>query len=164
MLSTLSTYSQGFSERHPDIQTSTKKINSELTSSKKVIIENEELMEKMTDGGGELTGYFMNGEIRKMELRVGLSYGISELEFFYRDSKLYVVLETFRQFKYSEETDSFDHSQTEQTFKGEYLFINSFDYETSGHNRFENDELDPQTVLQDEAYNYLTILKKKYAR
>lgn len=121
-------------------------------------------MEQMTDGGGELTGYFTNGEIQKMEIRVGLSYGISEFEFFYKDSKLYFVLETFKQFMYNEETGSFNYSKTEQTFRGEYLFTNPFDYETLGHNRFENDEIDPEEVLRDEANNYLTILKKKNAK
>lgn len=164
ILSTLSSYSQGFSERHPDIQTFINKVNSEVTSSKKITVENEELMDQMTDGGGELTGYFTNGEIRKMELRIGLSYGISELEFFYKDSKLFFILETFRQFKYNEENGSFNYSETAQTFRGEYLFTNPFDYETLGHNRFENDELDPEEVLRDEANNYLTIIKKKNAK
>ncbi|MFY0599878.1 MAG: hypothetical protein JXR03_09420 [Cyclobacteriaceae bacterium] len=164
ILSTLSAYSQGFNERHPNIQNFINEINAELATSEKVTVENEELMEQMTDGGGELTGYFANGQIQKMELSVGLSYGISELEFFYGDSKLYFVLETFRQFKYNEETGSFNYSTTEQTFKGEYLFVDPFDYETLGHNRFENDELDPEEVLGNEANTYLIILQKKNAR
>lgn len=120
-------------------------------------------MEQMTDGGGELIGYLANEEIVKMELRVGLSYGISELEFFYRDSKLFFVLETFRQYKYDEETGSFDYSKTEQTFRGEYLFEYPFDYATLGHNRFESDALDPEEVLREEATEYLELLKKKDA-
>ncbi|XOV93193.1 MAG: hypothetical protein ACFHWX_00495 [Bacteroidota bacterium] len=118
-------------------------------------------MEQVTDGGGELTGYFENGEIKKMKLRVGLSYGIEELEFYFQSSKLYFVLETFNQFQYNDETGKFNYSKTDLTFRGDYLFITPFDYETLGHNRFENDELDPEIVLKEEAEEYLNILSKK---
>ena len=127
-----------------------------------VTIENEELMAQMTDGGGELTGYFSNGEIQKMELRVSLSYGVNEFEFFYKNSKLYFVFETFRQFSYNEETGSLNYSKTDQTFTGNYLFTEPFDYETLGRNRFENDELDPEKILTNEAGVYLKLLDVRY--
>lgn len=99
-----------------------------------------------------------------MELRIGHSYGVNELEFFYKDSKLFFVMETFKQFRYNEELGSFNYSKTDQTFRGEYLFGDPFDYETLGHNRFENDELDPEEVLRKEAEEYLGTLKKKNSR
>jgi len=53
ILLTQSSVGQGLSERHPDILSFMNKINRELTSYEKVIVENEDLIEQMTNGGGE---------------------------------------------------------------------------------------------------------------
>ena len=62
---------------------------------------------------------------------------------------------------YDADSDTWDYSTLKRTFRGDYLFYPTFDYETIGHNRFENDELDPEQVLSEEAEEYLKLLQEK---
>ena len=66
------------------------KINQEKDF-KKVTLRNEEFMENMTDGGGEMTGFYKNGIIYKVYQRIGVSYGIYLIEYYYEDNKLIFV-------------------------------------------------------------------------
>lgn len=49
-LSIFISFSQSFTERNHEIQPAIEAINSSLTSYENVIVENEELLEQMTDG------------------------------------------------------------------------------------------------------------------
>jgi hypothetical protein len=161
LFSILTSIGQGFDDRHPEVESYVNSVNSKLISYRKVVIENEDWMEQMTDGGGKLTGYFFEGTIQKMELWVGLSYGVNRFEFFYKNAELFSVIETFDQYEYDEEKGGFNYSKTEQTFSGVYLFMDVFDYQTTGQNRFEDDKVDPEKVLRDEANSYYKLLKDK---
>lgn len=99
-----------------------------------------------------------------MELTIFISYGISKFNYYFKNDQLYFVDEIFDQFQYNEQTDKFDYDKTVQTFSGQYVFNQGFDYETLGHNRFENDELDPEQVLKEEATYYLKLLSTKYTQ
>jgi hypothetical protein len=158
-------FAQNFNDRHPAILSFVKSVNSKLTIYKEVKLSSEELVDQQMDGGAELTGYFNNdGTIQKIIISVGYSYGYEQIEFYFKDSELYYANETFSRYKYLEDEGTFDYSKTEPAFNGQYLFTPAFDYETMGHNRFENDEFDPQTVLEEEAKDYRTKLMNKYNR
>src|SRR6185503_2327662 len=73
--------SQDISDKYPDVIQKIKKIN-EDTTLQKVILTNEEFMPQMTDGGGELTGYFKKGKIQKITREIGLSYGIETYDYY----------------------------------------------------------------------------------
>ncbi len=156
-----SAFGQGFNERHPEVRTFTESVDGKLQTYSQVILDNDEFMEQMTDGGGRLTGYFSGNEVRKINVTVGVSYGKYEFDYYFKNSKLYYIVESFKQYAYDVDTDTWNYSKMEQTFNGDYLFQPDFDYETLGHNRFKNDELDPEEVLKDEANGYLILLKNK---
>lgn len=126
------------------------------------ILTNEEFLDNMTDGGGELKAYYSKDQIDKISLWLGLSYGISTYDYYFENEKLFYIHETFKQFEYIDSTGSFNYSKTEQTFTGRYYFMNDvlYDYETTGHNRFESDEIDPEQVLIEEANIWIEKLKK----
>ncbi|MEQ9168247.1 MAG: hypothetical protein RLO12_18455 [Fulvivirga sp.] len=156
-----STYGQGFFERHPQLSKYTEAINQQLNSYKTVTLKNGEFLENLTDGGGTLIGYFSGKELVKIELEVGISYGKYQYDYYFKDSELYYIVETFNQYSYDVDSDTWDYSKLEQNFRGDYVFQPDFDYETLGHNRFEDDTLDPEKVLKEEALEYSEILKKK---
>ena len=58
------------------------------TTLKKVELENEEFLSNMTDGGGKLTGFYKNNEIKKIYEWIGLSNGISIKEFYFDKEQL----------------------------------------------------------------------------
>ena len=133
------------------------------TTLKKVTLENEEFLENMTDGGGALTGFYEAGTIRKIHQWVGLSNGIEIKEYYFKNGRLIFVYEKFNSFVYDNDKAQFDQSKTERTFEGRYYFNNQklIDYVTTGHNRFEDDSIDPEKTLLSEANDYMCLLIRK---
>jgi hypothetical protein len=133
------------------------------TTLKKVKLENEEFLANMTDGGGALTGYYEAGTIRKIHQWVGLSNGFEIKEYYFKNGRLIFVYEEFNAFVYDSKKEQFDQSKTERTFEGRYYFNNQklIDFATTGHNRFEDDSIDPEKTLLAEANDYLRLLDKK---
>lgn len=156
-----STFGQGFNERHSQLTKFAETINQQLNSCKTVTLKNGEFLENLTDGGGTLIGFFARNELVKIELEVGISYGKYQYEYYFKDSELYYIIETFNQYSYDVDSDTWDYSKLEQNFRGDYVFQPDFDYESIGHNHFEDDLLDPEKVLKEEALEYSEILKKK---
>jgi hypothetical protein len=98
LLLTLTIQGQALIDRYPEIQTEKKKIdqNDSLNS---VHLENEEFLEQMTDGGGELKGFYdLTGSVRKIEVTVFLSYGVQEYAFYLKDETPIFIDDRFRQF------------------------------------------------------------------
>ena len=122
-------------------------------SLRKVILENEEFLEHMTDGGGELTGYFIKGQIKKVRQWVGLSNGNETTAFYFKNGQLIFVYEKFDSFIFNPKSGQLDRTKTEITFEGRYYFHNNklIDHRTTGHNRFEDDSIDPEKTLLKEA-------------
>jgi hypothetical protein len=137
-------------------------INTDATLNK-VTLENEEFLEHMTDGGGKLSGYYKQGEIKKIHRWIGLSNGIEIMEFYFQSGELIFVYEKFNSFVYDQKKEQFDFAKTETTFEGRYYFNNKklIDYVTTGHNRFEDDGIDPEKTLTKEAADNLKLLNKK---
>ena len=152
-------YAQNFRDEHKAVFEKVKQIDAQK-GVKTVLLENEEVLDQITDGGAELTGFYKNGVLVKMKLKVYLSYGISTFLYYFSDGQLFFINEVFDQFSYDKRTDKFDHSSTERNFNGNYIFQNAklHDYVTLGHNRFEDDAYDPEIVLLDEARRYQQLL------
>jgi phosphomevalonate kinase len=133
------------------------------TTFKKVTLENEEFLENMTDGGGALTGLYQSGTIRKIHQWVGVSNGIEIKEYYFKNGRLIFVYEKFNSFVYDNKKAQLDQSKTETTFEGRYYFNNLrlIDYVTTGHNRFEDDAIDPEKTLLVEADDYIRLLNNK---
>jgi hypothetical protein len=131
-----------------------------------IILENEDFLDNATDGGGKLTGYYKNNSLKKVVVSVGLSHGIETLEFYFQNSSLIFVYEKFEGFVFDEKKSSFDYTKTIKSFEGRYYFNKKklVDYITTGHNRFEDDSLDPENVLLKEANDYVILLNNKKIR
>lgn len=87
-----------------------------------------------TDGGQELTGYYKNGQIRKIIYTIGLSYGMTTYEYYFSNSELIFVFEkqdTYLQVKDSSgEFTGFDYTKLELAFEGRYYFDKTKIFET----------------------------------
>lgn len=156
---------QSISAKYPEIAERVKKINTD-TSFEKIALTNEEFMQQMTDGGGELIGYFNKGIIQKITKKIVLSYGIETCDYYFTNKKLMFIYETFYVFMINDSLGTVDQTKTELNFIGTYYFKYSklIDSETVGHNRFENDEIDMETVLLKETEENLSMLKQKRAK
>jgi hypothetical protein len=78
----------------------------------------------MTDGGGQLTGYFKGEDIYKIHEQVGLSYCILTTEYYYWDKQLIFVFEKEDDFIYVDSLATLDYSKTKTSFEGRYYFNN----------------------------------------
>lgn len=94
------------------------------TTLKKVELENEEFLSNMTDGGGKLTGFYKNKEIKKIYEWIGLSNGISIKEFYFDKEQLIFVYEKFDSFVFDDKKNEFDLTKTKTIFEGRYYFNN----------------------------------------
>jgi len=73
-------------------------------------LEAEEFMDHTTDGGGELTGYFKNGELIKIVEWIGLSSCITVFEYYIQNKSLVFVYGQEKIFSYSDSLQTFDPS------------------------------------------------------
>jgi len=128
-------------------------------------LENEDFMENMTDGGGSLVGYFINGELVKINEWVGLSYGIMQHNFYFHKGLLIYVRETEDDF-YVDDSSGTDQSRFGQHFQGDYYFSGNklIDMVTLGHNRFEIDTNDPEKEFLQTAAGYRKIILNRQRR
>jgi hypothetical protein len=110
-----------------DIRAKFKEIN-DYNNYQKIVLDNKDLMEQMTDGGGQLTAYLKNDSICKIYEWIGLSFGVHKTEYYYWDEKLffaYCIEETFEEIKDSiDGLIGFDYTKLNTTFEGRYYFYN----------------------------------------
>lgn len=156
-----SVFGQNFFDLHPEIPKFVDNVNSTLTTLKAITLKNQEFLETMTDGGGELTGYFKGDKVVKITSWVGLSYGIEKYDFYYKGGDLYYVQENLDQFLYNAGTDQWDHSKTQVIYSGWYLFGEQFDLMTFGHDRFDLEEGDPEDKFKELSKEYVGLLIRK---
>jgi len=105
------------------IRTEFKKINTN-DSLKTIILNNEEFLEQMTDGGGTLTGYFEDDQLVKFTEWVGLSYGNVVSEYYFKDLELFFLYQKESKFadKIGGEPGDLDYAKLETMFEGRYYF------------------------------------------
>lgn len=153
---------QDISEKFPDVIKRVNAINSDR-SFDSVVLTNEEFMTQMTDGGGELIGYYKKREIQKITKSIGLSYGIETFDYYFSSGKLMFIYETLNGFVPDDSLGTLDHTKTELNFIGRYYFKNQklVDAETTGHNRFESDDIDMEKTLLKETQENLLKLNRR---
>lgn len=144
------------------INQNVKTINSLKTLEQRSV---EELHSSVNDTARDLrlTGFFKKDKLLKIVSKEKTSSGIQVMEYYLNNDKLIFVLEQFKTFVFDKKTDSFNKDSTETNFEGKYYFNNNklIDQITTGHNKFENDNLDPEKVLIGEAEGYIKTLKRK---
>jgi hypothetical protein len=155
-----SSYGQDIADKYPELIKRVGFINNDKSLTQ-VTLTNQEFMTEMTDGGGELIGFFKNKAIQKITRKVGRSYGIETYDYYFNNGQLVFVYELFSGFVYKESTSMFDYTKTEINFIGRYYFKEDklIDSETTGHNRFEDDTIDIETTLITEMKECREMLK-----
>jgi hypothetical protein len=151
---------QDIDKKYPDLIKLVRIINKD-TALKKVILTNEQFLKHPYDGGGTLTGYFKNDQIQKITREIGLSNGVEVYDYYFKNGKLCFIYELFHGFMWNEKKQKFDFDKTEVNFIGRYYFKDDrlIDNETTGHNRFEGDNLDMEKTLVKETKDNLTALR-----
>lgn len=139
------------------------KIINHDTALKKVILKNESFVKPMTDGGGELAGYYKVGQLKKMVSWIGLSYGNRIFEYYFKNNKLIFIYEQCNSFVFDKEYQQFRLDTTEVAFEGRYYFHDNklIDQITTGHKRFEDDSIDAEKTLLKEADDNRKLMDRK---
>lgn len=132
---------------------------------KPVTLTNEEWMEQMTDGGGSLTGYYKNKLLVKAVRWIGYSSGVEIVESYFHNNELIFVYVQADIFYYDEKKGVLKTDSLQRDFEGRYYFSNTkmIDSATLGHNRFEEDTLEPGKVWPKEAATCRHLLARKVA-
>ena len=133
------------------------------TTLKKVVLENEEFLSNMTDGGGKLTGFYKNQEIKKIYEWIGLSNGISIKEFYFDKGQLIFVYEKFDSFVFDDKKNEFDLTKTKTIFEGRYYFNNKklFSRSSKGDKSLAARDESTEDDLIERATENLEALSKK---
>lgn len=85
-------------------------------------LENEEFLEHMTDEGGQLTGYFKNGNLVKIIEWVGLSSCINITEYYLQDNQLIFTCTKGSEYSYSDSLETFDRNKLNTTMECRLYF------------------------------------------
>lgn len=88
------------------IRSIVERINTDSAYKTKTLGTEEFMREEETDGGGSLTGYFKNGELKKINEWVGLSNGIVTIEYFLDHGDLIFAYERKKSFQYINKPDT----------------------------------------------------------
>jgi hypothetical protein len=162
LISCLTAQSQTREDVIKKIRKDFQEINADTTL-KKTSLENEEFLENVPDGGGELTGFFKKDSIAKIAEWIGLSYGNRIREYYYKGDKLFFVFEKFESFV-KNKNGELDHERAKTSFEGRYYFNNDklVERKISGKKPLEENSMDVATELQKEARdNFQLILNKR---
>jgi hypothetical protein len=146
-----------------DIRNKFQTINSDTGYSTKTLI-NEQFLENMPDGGSELTGYFKNGQIKKIFEQIGISYCIRTFEYYFWDERLIFVYEKEEDFPFDEATGSLDFTKTELSFEGRYYFDSGklFETKVTGQKRIAYDkEMDLEKEFLAKVKQNIDSLKRQ---
>ena len=133
------------------------------TTLKKVELDEEEFLENTYDGGAEMIGFYKENDLVKIYEWVGLSYGNSTREFYFKHDKLFFVYEKFQSFVVDNKTNEIDHGKVRTTFEGRYYFSDKklIDQKLSGQRTFEDKNHDMVKELLSEAKDNFELLNRK---
>ncbi|MBB3696557.1 hypothetical protein KMW28_24000 [Flammeovirga yaeyamensis] len=92
-------FSQSIDSKMKEIRSKYNEVN-EYTDYEIITLNNEEFMDQMTDGGGELTMYFRDNLISKIYEKIYLSYGVRETEYYYWNEKLFFIYQVEKIFNH----------------------------------------------------------------
>jgi hypothetical protein len=150
-------YSQ---ENNADIIQIRKALN-EINSIKhlnKIELEAEEFLEEAPDGGASLTGYFDNTRLVKIISWIGLSYGIRQIDYYFRRDSLIFAFVTERHFSIIQ--DSVDYEHTDLVVEARYYFNHNklIDRKVRGSGFWDKEQA---SDLLPDSKSYFALLKKK---
>lgn len=133
---------------------------------KKIVLRNDEfLKDAVPDGGGELTGYFKNGELVKINESIGFSNGISNTEFYLKNNKLIFAYALGKHFSINQKTLSINYNKLNTIFKRRYYFDNdellhAINEGLMGSDSWENGA-SPEEIIKDVDAYIISIKNKK---
>lgn len=162
---TLNIQGQELIDKYPEYKSEKLKID-QNESLKSIKLENEDFLDNMTDGGGELIGFYdLTGTIRKIEVTIFISHGVQKYSFYLKEEIPFFIDDNFQQFAWNEKTSTFDYNRFDNGFHGTYIFQDGhlIDHISLGHNRFEDDQIDIEETFRSEWENYLEKIKKLIA-
>lgn len=118
---------------------------------------NEGDLKGLFKGDSRLFGMYQKDDLQKMTLISVTAFGVEAFDYYFFGGELAYINETFDQFIKKGEL------ATNRTFYGRYYFKDNklYDSETTGHNRFEDDSLDPEAILIDETKRNAKLLTGK---
>lgn len=131
-----------------------KSINTDNTL-KTVKLENEDFLAETTDGGGSLIGLFKGKKISKIQVSVGLSYGIMETEYYFANGRLIFVFEKEEDFISKGKQGDLDYSKFNTVFEERYYLDNGEPilHKYKGKRRFNQPSANlDQTVAESKTY------------
>jgi hypothetical protein len=159
------TVAQTDSSKIQTIRKNVEKINKDTSYIVKTF-DNEQFLNlnQMPDGGGDLRGYFKNGQLVKIIERIGFSSCVNTTEYYVQDDKLIFVYIQGREFLYVDSLATFDGSKQNVTMECRYYFQNGKLLKSilNGSTHCSGAPLDSWTKqIQDDYLEYAKLFKKK---
>jgi hypothetical protein len=128
-----------------------------------VQLENEQFLEHALDGGGELTGYFHDGDLRKIHCELGYSYGIDEKTFYLDHGEVVFVRHISRRFAVDPTTGEVRHDSLEAPLTGSYYLAGGkllhYVITETGHH-FESEREDIENDIIQQSKQWIEALKR----
>lgn len=150
-----------------EIREKFKKIN-DSKNYRVISLNNQEFMEDITDGGGELTAYMRNDSIFRINVWIGLSNRNLIYELYYWGNELVFVYEIEDSHKIIYEDGEFigfDHFNTQVTLEGRYYFNKNKMFKKIIKGEYLMDEIQPDSVIEKEltemSIKYFEIVRNK---
>lgn len=128
----------------------------------KRIVEGEDYLDNIPDGGAELTGYFKKDTLVKIVEWIGLSYGNRIIEYYLKQGRIFFIYERFMSFVTTD--TSMDYSKVKLAFEGRYYFHNDklIERKVSGKMPMKNDSIDNiNDVLSNGKEDIKVLISKK---
>jgi hypothetical protein len=117
-------YSQTLTKKSAIIRAEVQKINNG-SGYKIKTLSNEEFLEEMTDGGGELQAFYRNGELVKIVEKIYLSSCIRLTEYYLKKSELIFAYTQGKEWYYNEQLNKFDSKIITLKMKCRFYYENS---------------------------------------
>ncbi|WP_442587477.1 hypothetical protein ACSBL2_15640 [Pedobacter sp. AW31-3R] len=127
---------------------------------KEIVLNNEDFLDHMPDGGGKLTGYYKNKELIKIICWIGLSYGTQLTEYYFKDKELIFAYKVFNSFLYDDQTQQLRYNDTKRSFEGRYYFNGGQQIKTitKGKNNVDEGQTASENTMIQEADDYRKML------
>jgi hypothetical protein len=138
-----------------------RKAFNEINSNKhlaKIELEAEEFLGEAPDGGASLTGYFDKTKLVKIRSWVGLSYGIQQIDYYFRHDSLIFAFVTERHFNIIQDSVDFEH--TVPAVEARYYFNHEklIDRKVKGVGFWDKEQ---ESNLLADSKSYFALLKKR---
>ena len=117
-------YAQTLTQKIANIRTEVEKIN-KGSGFKIKKLSNEQFLDEMPDGGGELQAYYRNGELIKIVEKIYLSSCINMTGYYLKDNKLIFVYTQGKEWSFNEQLNKFDPKKISLKMECRFYFENS---------------------------------------